>query len=379
MNLEKYVREILADLKENREEALDRYSEKFDGYVGDYIVSREEIRAAEDIPEKDKKVIDKIIERVKKVHEKQKQEDSLIVEEDSIFGLIKRPIERIGIYVPGGKPLPSTLIMVGIPALIAGVEEIVVTTPPVDGKMNPYVLYVASSLGIDEIYKIGGIQAIGSMTYGIGMNRVNKIYGPGNRFVNETKRQVYGDVGIDCLAGPSEVAVIADETSDIDSVRYDLLAQAEHDDDAKSWLLTNCEELKKEIDHEQVKVIVSSTLEKCVERANEIAPEHLEILTENPRALLPSVKNAGAVYLGRYTPAAAADYFLGVNHVLPTDGAAKYSSVLTVNDFTKKISVAETGYKDFDQDSELGERMAEIEGMEYHRRSIEVRKDEKKD
>ncbi|MFP4051552.1 MAG: histidinol dehydrogenase [Thermoplasmata archaeon] len=379
MNLEKYVREILADLKENREEALDNYSEKFDGYVGDYKVSKEELKAAEEIPEKDKKVIDRIIERVKKVHEKQTQEDRLILEEDSIYGLIKRPIERIGIYVPGGKPLPSTLIMVGVPALIAGVEEIVVTTPPVEGEVNPYVLYVARSLGIDGIYKIGGIQAIGSLTYGIMINKVDKIYGPGNRFVNEAKRQVYGDVGIDCLAGPSEVAVIADETSDFDSVRYDLLAQAEHDDDAKSWLLTNSEELANEIDLGQVSVIVLPTLEGCVEKANEIAPEHLEILTGNPRELLPSVKNAGAVYLGRYTPGAAADYFLGVNHVLPTDGAAKYSSVLTVDDFTKKISVAESGYRDFVKDSELGERMAEIEDMEYHRRSIEVRNDEKKD
>lgn len=379
MNLEEYVDEILTDLKENREETLDRYSEKFDEYVGEYKVSKEDFKTAEEIPEKDKEVIDRIIERVREVHEKQTQEDKLSLEEDSIYGLIKRPIERIGIYVPGGKPLPSTLIMVGVPALIAGVEEIVVTTPPVEDKVNPYVLYVARSLDIDEIYKIGGVQAIGSLTYGIGMDRVDKIYGPGNKFVNEAKRQVYGEVGIDCLAGPSEVAVIADETSAIDSVRYDLLAQAEHDDDAKSWLLTNSEELEKEIDHEQVKVIVSSTLEECVERVNEIAPEHLEILTEDPRELLPSVKNAGAVYLGRYTPAAAADYFLGVNHVLPTDGAAKYSSVLTVDDFTKKISVAETGYKDFDQDSELGERMAEIEGMSYHRRSIGVRKDEKED
>ncbi|MFW6376243.1 MAG: histidinol dehydrogenase, partial [Thermoplasmatota archaeon] len=167
--------------------------------------------------------------------------------------------------------------------------------------------------------------------------------------------------------------------SDKDSVRYDLLAQAEHDNDAKSWLLTNSEELAKEIDQEQVKMIVLPTLEDCVERANEIAPEHLEILTDDPRKLLPLVKNAGAVYLGGYTPAAAADYFLGVNHVLPTDGSAKYSSVLTVDDFTKKISVAETGYKDFIKDSELGERMAEIEDMEYHKRSIEVRNDEKKD
>ncbi|MFW6196606.1 MAG: histidinol dehydrogenase, partial [Thermoplasmatota archaeon] len=275
MNLEKYVREILADLKENREEALDNYSEKFDGYVGDYRVSKEELKAAEKIPEKDKKVIDRIIERVKRVHEKQTQGDKLILEEDSIYGLIKRSIERIGIYVPGGKPLPSTLIMVGVPAIIAGVEEIVVTTPPVESEVNPYVLYVARYLGIDEIYKIGGIQAIGSLTYGIGMDKVDKIYGPGNKFVNEAKRQVYGEVGIDCLAGPSELAVIADENSDIDSVRYDLLAQAEHDDDAKSWLLTNSEELAKEINQERVKVTVLPTLEDCVERANEIAPEHL--------------------------------------------------------------------------------------------------------
>lgn len=379
MNLEKYVREILLDLKENKKEALDRYSEKFDGYCGDYKVCEEDFKKAEKIPENDKKVIDKIIKRVREVHENQSEKDELIFKKDSIYGLIKRPIERIGIYVPGGKPLPSTLIMVGVPALIACVDECVVVTPPSEGKVNPYILYVAEVLGIEEVYKIGGIQAIGAMTFGIGMKKVDKIFGPGNKFVNEAKRQVYGDVGIDCLAGPSEVAVIADETSDLDSVRYDLLAQAEHDDDAKSWLLTTSKKLAKDIEQDDVEIMVMSSLKKCIEKANNLAPEHLEILTENPRRLLPLVKNAGAVYLGGLTPAAAADYFLGVNHVLPTNEAARYSSVLTVSDFTKMISVANVGYEEYQDEFELGTQMAAIEGMKYHKKSIEVRMDEKKD
>ncbi len=379
MNLEEYVREILADLKEKGKEALDRYSKRFDGYEGNYSVQKKEMKTVGKISSEDKEVIESIIKRVKKVHENQIRNDDLMLEKDSIYGLIKRPIERIGIYVPGGKPLPSTLIMVAVPALIAEVEELVVCTPPDDGRVNPYILCAAELLGIDEIYKLGGVQAIGAMSFGIGMEKVDKIFGPGNKFVNEAKRQVYGEVGIDCLAGPSEVAVIADEKSDFEYVRYDLLAQAEHDEDARSWLLTTSEVLKNEIDQEDVGIILLPTLEKCVEKANELAPEHLEILTENPRNLLPMVKNAGAVYLGGYTPAAAADYFLGVNHVLPTDKASRFDSVLTVDDFTKKISIAQAGSEDYKDDFQLGKRMAEIEGMEYHRRSLEVRYDEKKD
>ncbi len=379
MDLEDKVDEILTDLKHEGKKALDKYSKRFDDYEGMYEVTREEKKVTETIPKKDKEKIDAIIERIREIHEPQLEGQDLIFKRDSVYGLIERPIERIGIYVPGGKPLPSTLMMVGVPAKIAGVEEIVVTTPPNEGKVDPYVLYAAEALDIDEIYKIGGVQAIGALTYGIGMKSVDKIFGPGNKYVNEAKRQVYGEVGIDSLAGPSEVAVIADETAKEEQIENDLLAQAEHDEDAKAWLLTTSQKLEKTKLSEDVDVKLLPSLERCVEESNKLAPEHLQIMTENPRGLLDQVKNAGAVYLGEYTPASAADYFLGVNHVLPTGGASRFQSVLTVNDFMKKISVAEAGKNDYLKNKGLGIRMAELEGMEYHKRSMEVRKDEKED
>ncbi|MEF8832851.1 MAG: histidinol dehydrogenase [Candidatus Thermoplasmatota archaeon] len=372
MDLDVYVSEILEDIEEEGMEALKRYSKKFDGYHGELKVDDLDYNSLE---EKEKEAVDEVIERVKKVHKKQKEEDEIHSMSDSLFGLIKRPIERVGIYVPGGQPLPSTLIMVAVPALLAGVEEIVVTTPPKKDGIDPRILYIAEKIGVDEIYKIGGVQAIGAMAYGVGMKKVDKIFGPGNKYVNEAKRQVYGKVGIDGLAGPSEIAIVADETADKEQVKMDLLAQLEHDDDAEAWVFTTSKDLDEDLDVKGAKVKVLDDIVDCVRESNEIAPEHLEILTENPRSLLPMVKSAGAVYLDEFTPAAAADYFLGVNHVLPTGRAAKFGSVLTVDDFVKKISLAKAGRADYEENKELGLILADIEEMEYHKKSIEVRKD----
>ena len=374
-DLESYVSGILRDIRERGIEAVKEYSKRFDGFEGPFRVSEEEFREAEEvIPEKDREIIERTIKRLWDYHERQKPKDELFIKNGSLYGLIYRPIGRIGIYVPGGKPLPSTLMMVAVPAKIAGVKEIAVTIPPKDGKVNPYVLYVARRLGISEVYKLGGVQAIGAMAYGIGMKKVDKIFGPGNRFVNEAKRQVFGVVGIDSLAGPSEIAVIADGSADKGYVLADLLSQLEHGKDSRAWLLTTSEELAEYCSRGGVEVILCETLEECAGNVNEIAPEHLEIITENPMGIVGLIENAGAIYLGPYTPVPSADYFLGVNHVLPTGGTARFGGVLTVIDFLKPITLAMVSREEFLAERELGLRLAEIEGMELHRRSMEVRK-----
>ena len=373
--LESYVAGMLRDIRERGIEAVREYSRRFDGYDGPFRVTREEFtEAVRSISQRDREIILRTIERLWEYHEKQMEKERLFLKNGSLYGLIYRPIRRIGIYVPGGKPLPSTLMMVAVPAKIAGVKEIAVTIPPKNGRVNPYVLYVADLLGIDEVYKLGGVQAIGAMAYGIGMEKVDKIFGPGNRFVNEAKRQVFGVVGIDSLAGPSEIAVIADGTAEKEYVLADLLSQLEHGKDSKAWLLTTSRELAEYCSREGIEVMLCETLEECAGKANEIAPEHLEIITENPMELVDLIENAGAIYLGPYTPVPAADYFLGVNHVLPTGGAARFSGVLTVRDFLKPISVAQVSREEFLAERELGLRLAEIEGMAFHRRSMEVRR-----
>ncbi|WP_297495788.1 histidinol dehydrogenase [Thermococcus sp.] len=373
--LESYVAEILRDIRERGIEAVREYSRRFDGFDGPFRVSEEEFREAEEvIPEKDREIIERTIKRLWDYHKRQKPKDELFIKNGSLYGLIYRPIGRIGIYVPGGKPLPSTFMMVAVPARIAGVKEIAVTIPPKDEKVNPYVLYVAKKLGISEVYKLGGVQAIGAMAYGIGMEKVDKIFGPGNRFVNEAKRQVFGVVGIDSLAGPSEIAVIANESADKEYVLADLLSQLEHGKDSRAWLLTTSRELAEYCSRDGIEVILCETLEECAKKVNEIAPEHLEIITENPMRIVDLIENAGAIYLGPYTPVPSADYFLGVNHVLPTGGTARFSGVLTVMDFLKPITLAMVSREEFLAERELGLRLAEIEGMELHRRSMEVRK-----
>lgn len=380
MDLKNYVADILSDIRVEGREAVEKYSREFDDYNGPLKLEKEDLSVSKEIPEKDAKTIKNITERVRNVHERQYPEDDLFFQDGSIYGRIYRPIERVGMYVPGGRPLPSSLIMSGVPARIAGVEELVLATPPDDrGKIDPYVLYTADLLGVEEVYRIGGAQAVGALAYGAGVPSVDKICGPGNKYVNEAKRQVYGEVGIDGLAGPSEVCVVADETADREEVLSDLQSQLEHGEDARAWLFTTSEELADHCGGESIEVEVRPDLEDCMERANDVAPEHLEIKTAAPAEMLEFVRNAGAVYLGQFTPSAAADYFLGTNHVLPTGGAARFDSVLTVRDFLKPISLGWAGEGEFKNHSQLGVRMAEIEGMTDHKKSLEVRKNEEDD
>lgn len=374
MDIEGYVAEILEDIKSRGIEAVMEYSERFDGHSGELRVTAEEFDRADALPREDKEMIRRVIERVRMVHEKQLPRTELHEYRGTKFGLIYRPMSRVGLYVPGGRPLPSSLIMMGVPAKLAGVEEVVVVSPASQGIPDPYTLFIARELGLDQVYKIGGVQAIGAMAYGVGIKKVDKIFGPGNKYVTEAKRQVYGTVGIDCLAGPSEVCVIADETAQGDLVLMDLLSQVEHGGDSKAWLLSTSKELCDRGRREGVEVYHENSLEVCVERSNHLAPEHLQIMTRDPMALLPLVTHAGAVYLGDYTPASACDYFMGVNHVLPTGRAARFSSVLTVLDFMNCISLAMGDREDYAQDVDLGARLADIEGMEYHKRSMEARR-----
>ncbi len=375
LKLEEYVSNILRDLRERGMSALREYSMKFDNYHSDFRVRREEFEEAErSISSRDRKIIDCILERIETHHRKQLQGDIIEIRGSSLYGVTYRPLRRIGIYVPGGKPLPSSLMMVGIPAKIAGVREMVVTTPPKSGKINAHVLYVASRLGIKEVYKIGGIQAIGAMAYGIGMKKVDKIFGPGNNFVNEAKRQVFGVVGIDRLAGASEIAIIADNSANREYVLYDLLSQLEHGKDSRAYLFTNSHLLASYCKRPGIQVCLCNNLKECAQKVNEIGPEHLEIITQEPMKLATLIENAGAIYLGEYTPVPAADYFLGVNHVLPTGGAARFSGVLTIMDFLKPITIVQVSREEFLKNRELGMRMAEIEDMKLHRKSLEVRK-----
>ncbi len=375
MDIENHVAKILEEIKQDGKSAVKKYSKKFDDYEGPLKVEDAKIRDAE-IPEEDKIAIDRAIDRIRKHHQRQKRTDELYQERGSMYGLVYRPIERVGIYVPGGKSLISSLIMCAIPAKIAGVEDIAIATPPNKDGLSQHFLYTAKTLGVSEIYSVGGVQAIGAMAYGVGMEKVDKIFGPGNEFVNEAKKQLFGKVGIDSLAGPSEICIIADDSADKELVISDLKAQMEHGVSSKAWLLTTSEELKRSIDAEEngIKISFKQDINECIDKANEIAPEHLQINTEEPLKLTDKIKNAGAIYLGEYTPAAAADYFLGVNHVLPTGKAARFDSVLNVMDFMKTISFASIDKEEFLKDVDIGVKMAEIEDMTDHKKSLEERK-----
>ncbi|HPE42075.1 MAG TPA: histidinol dehydrogenase, partial [Thermotogota bacterium] len=320
MELRKYVSGILEELREKGEDALTDCMRRFDGYTGEMVPDSQEWAESEAVEEVDRNIFERVIERLLDYHQHQEKRGFAYLKNGSLFGLKEVPLSRIGIYIPGGMPLPSTLMMTAVPARIAGVEEIALCTPPVQGRIPTPILYLAKRFGIKEVYKIGGIQAIAAMAYGIGMKRVDKIFGPGNAYVNEAKRQVYGDVGIDSPAGPSEICVIADENANKEFVLNDLMSQREHGKDSKAWLLTPSTELAAFCDNGQIEISVLDSLEDCVRKANEIAPEHLQISVNNPLKYLDSVINAGAIYFGEYTPVPSADYFLGTNHVLPTGG-----------------------------------------------------------
>ena len=356
------VAEIIKNVRENGDKALFEYCEKFDkAQLSSLAVTKEEIDEALSLVEPEfLEILEKAAKNIRKFHSRQVRNSFIINDEDGIvIGQKIIPIDRAGLYVPGGTAAyPSTVLMDAIPAKIAGCREVVMVTPPTkDGKVNPVILAAAYVAGIDRIFKVGGAQAIAALAYGTqSIPKVDKIVGPGNAFVAEAKKQVFGVVSIDMIAGPSEILIVADGKSNPAYIAADLLSQAEHDKMASAVLVTDSAELarnvstelekqipmleRREIARESIdvngKIIVADTLDAAIEIANEIAPEHLELCVDNPFDKLDSIRHAGSIFMGRNCPEALGDYFAGPNHTLPTSGTAKFSSPLSVDDFIKK-------------------------------------------
>lgn len=398
-DVSKIVSEIIDNVRKRRDSALFDYTEKFDRVrLSSLVVTEEETDEA--LGAVDKSLIDIIAEaaeNIRKFHAAQKRNGYAVTDKPGvILGQRIHPIERVGVYVPAGSaPLPSSVLMNIIPAKIAGVEHIAMATPPGrDGKVSPVILAAAKIAGVDVIYKMGGAQAIAALAYGTeSVCPVYKIVGPGNAFVAEAKRQVFGKVGIDMIAGPSEVLIIADEHSDAREVAADMLSQAEHDKMAQSILVTDSAELAAAVAseledqikslsradtarasiEENGKIIITDDFEKAIGIANEIAPEHLELMCDDPFSYLPEIKNAGSVFLGRNCPEPLGDYFAGTNHVLPTSGSAKFSSPLSVDDFVKKSAYIYYTKEALEREACKVSRFAEAEGLTAHAKSATVR------
>jgi len=395
------VAEILKTVKSEGDIAIFNYTKKFDGVELDSSsikVSENEFEEALNAVDKGLiEIIKKSANNIREFHENQKTKSWFINKEDGIIlGQIIRPIEKVGIYVPGGTaPLPSSVLMNAIPAKVAGVERIVMATPPgKDGKVNATILAAARIAGVDEVYKVGGAQAIAALAYGTeSVPKVDKITGPGNIFVATAKRLVFGEVGIDMVAGPSEILILADKSANPAYVAADLLSQAEHDKLSSPILVTDSPELvklvkselasqlerlpRREIAGESLKnfgaIILVPNIETGIDIANMIAPEHLEICTDNPFDLVSSIKNAGAIFLGNYTPEPLGDYFAGPNHVLPTSGTARFYSPLSVDDFIKKSSLLSYSKRAFDKCAEDVATFAKAEGLNAHANSALIR------
>lgn len=395
----KAVKSVIEQVQTEGDRALRTLTERFDGVtLPRFTVSEDEKKEAyENVSDRELSALRNAIRRIRAFHERQLRESWFFTEEDgTILGQKITPLDSAGVYVPGGKAAyPSTIMMNVIPAQVAGVKRIVMASPPgKDGKLNAAVLVTAQELGVEEIFKIGGAQAIAALAYGTEtVPAVDKITGPGNIFVALAKREVFGHVDIDMIAGPSEIVVLADETAPPEYVAADLLSQAEHDEMASSVLVTTSkalaekvkEEVEKQLDSLPKKDIATSSLEnygaiyvaqdmaKSVEAVNELAPEHLQVMTEKPEMLLGKIRHAGAIFLGHYSPEPVGDYFSGPNHILPTNGTARFSSPLTVDDFTKKSSIISYSKEAFARDREDIMTIARLEGLEAHARSIEVR------
>lgn len=393
------VTDIIENVKQNGDKALFEYCEKFDkAKLSSLEVTNEEIDEAFSLVE-DRfiNILEKAAENIRQFHQKQVRNSFIINEQDGIVtGQKVTPIEKVGLYVPGGTAAyPSTVLMDSIPAKIAGCKEICITTPPsADGKVNPVILAAAKIAGVDRIFKVGGAQAVAALAYGTEtVPKVDKIVGPGNAFVAEAKRQVFGRVSIDMIAGPSEILVIADSGSNPRFVAADLLSQAEHDRMASAVLVTDSEDLalkvrdeienqlktlpREEIARESIdnngKIIVADNLEDVIAVSNEIAPEHLELCVDNPFDYLDKIKNAGSIFMGRYCPEALGDYFAGPNHTLPTSGTARFSSPLSVDDFVKKSQYTYYTKEALSRVAEDVAFFAEKEGLSAHARSATVR------
>ncbi len=398
-NVEGIVTDIISNVRKNGDKALFEYSQRFDKVdLKSLEVSSKEIDEAFQLADKDFiEVIKEAAENIRQFHKRQVKNSFIISEKDGVVtGQKVTPIERVGLYVPGGTAAyPSTVLMDSIPAKIAGCSQIVMVTPPSkDGKVNPNILTAAKIAGVDRIFKVGGAQAVAALAYGTeSVPEVDKIVGPGNAFVAEAKKQVFGKVAIDMIAGPSEILIVADSTCNPKHVAADLLSQAEHDKMASAVLVTDNYEFATKVSNElerQIpllpreeiarasidnngKIIVAENLMAAIDIANEIAPEHLEICVDNPFDYLDKIKHAGSIFMGKNCPEALGDYFAGPNHTLPTSGTAKFSSPLSVDDFVKKSQFT---YYTKDALSKVADKVAmfaEKEGLSAHARSALVR------
>ncbi|MBE6737555.1 MAG: histidinol dehydrogenase [Ruminococcaceae bacterium] len=402
MDVSSIVSDIIEDVKENGDKAVLAYNLKFDGAELESLeVSEEEINEAfESVEDKFLDILRNAAANIRAFHQKQVRTSFIMNEKAGVVtGQKITPIEKVGLYVPGGTAAyPSTVLMDSIPAKIAGCKTIVMVTPPSkNGKVNPVILAAAKIAGVDKIYKVGGAQAVAALAFGTeSIPKVDKIVGPGNAFVAEAKKQVFGMVSIDMIAGPSEILVIADSKSNPAHVAADLLSQAEHDKLASAVLVTDSEELAKKVSDElerQIplllrseiartsidnngKIIIADNIRDVIAISNEIAPEHLEIMVDNPFDYLDAIENAGSVFMGRHCPEALGDYYAGANHTLPTSGTARFSSPLSVDDFIKKIQYT---YYTEDALKKIGDEVAffaEKEGLTAHARSVTIRTEE---
>lgn len=393
------VQEIIAEVRRSGDQAVKAFTEKFDSVsLEDFRVTQEEISEAYNgVSQNLVDIITEAAANIRTYHEKQLRPSWMTTEENgTMLGQKVTPLDSVGVYVPGGTAAyPSSVLMNVIPAKTAGVERIVMVSPPDrDGKLPAGVLIAADIAGVKEIYKIGGAQAIAALAYGTEMIKpVDKITGPGNIYVALAKREVFGDVAIDMIAGPSEIGILADETARAEEVAADLLSQAEHDPRACAILVTTSRSLAEDVQtevHKQLDVLprkdiasaaienygaiyVASDMDEAIGAINQLAPEHLEIVTENAIELLGKIKHAGAIFLGRYSSEPVGDYFAGPNHVLPTNGTARFSSPLSVEDFQKKSSIILYSEKAMKDNGAKIAEFARLEGLEAHARAVETR------
>ncbi|WCN38194.1 histidinol dehydrogenase [Aneurinibacillus uraniidurans] len=395
------VLDILAQVKQNGDQAVLDYTARFDGIMLDSMrVSEAEFAEAEqNISPEVREAIEAAAINIRDYHSRQMRQSWMTTKESgTMLGQLIRPLQRVGLYVPGGTAAyPSSVLMNAIPAQVAGVEEIAMVTPPgKDGKVNPGVLVAAQTLGVTEIYKVGGAQAIAALTYGTEtIKPVDKIVGPGNIYVALAKREVFGLVDIDMVAGPSEIVVLADNTANPGYVAADLLSQAEHDAMASSVLVTPSRTLAKAVQQEVEKqlavlprreiaeksirdhgaICIVDSLEQGIDVVNRLAPEHLEVIVKDAMEYVGKLKNAGAIFLGAYSSEPVGDYFAGPNHVLPTNGTARFSSPLNVDDFLKKTSLISYSRQDLLANGQKIVALARQEGLEAHARAIQIRLD----
>ncbi len=394
------VKKIVADVRRDGDKALFDYTEKFDRIKLTSItatVSDEEKAAAyKAVPAETLAALRRARDNILAFHKRQMRKDNVVTTDGKTTGYLIRPVGRAGIYVPGGKAAyPSSVLMCACPAVVAGVGEIVMTTPAPDGRLNPLTVVAAAECGIKRIFKVGGAQAVAALAFGTeSIPRVDVISGPGNIYVAVAKREVFGNVGIDMIAGPSEILIVADDSANPVYLAADMLSQAEHDELATSILITDSREIAEKTAVELDKqlsllprneiagkaisdyggVVLTDSLNEAIDIANRVAPEHFELCVRNPEKLLPEIRNAGAVFLGHYSPEPLGDYYAGPNHVLPTSGTARFFSALGVDNYVKKISVIRYEKESLMAAADDIILLAETEGLNAHANSVRVRK-----